>query len=123
MTVRTLLASRRRQRPMTPIRATRVIAASTVLVTLVSGLAMHLIDRDEFPTVGRGMWWAAQTVTTVGYGDAVPHHVAGRILALVVMFNAIALLTVVTAAITATLIEGRQAALRALAKTGGHSGG
>jgi len=39
----------------------------TLLVTLASGVAMRLIDPEEFPTIGRGLWWAAQTVTTVGY--------------------------------------------------------
>ncbi|HUO70478.1 MAG TPA: potassium channel family protein, partial [Solirubrobacteraceae bacterium] len=40
-----------------------------------------------------------------GYGDAVPRAAAGRVLAVVVMVCAIAFLTVVTAAITAALIE------------------
>lgn len=92
---------------MTPVRAMRLIAASTLLVTVVSGIAMRIVDGREFPTVGLGLWWAAQTVTSVGYGDAVPHETAGRLLALLVMFNAIAFLTVVTGAVTATLIDAR----------------
>ena len=55
--------------------------------------------------VGSTLWWAVQTVTTVGYGDVVPHATAGRVLALVVMVSAIAFLTVVTAAITAALVD------------------
>jgi voltage-gated potassium channel len=69
---------------------------------------MRLLDAKEFPTVGQGMWWSVQTVTTVGYGDVVPHATVGRLVALVVMVCAIAFLTVVTAAITATLIERSQ---------------
>lgn len=92
---------------MTPIRAVRLIAASSLFVTVVSGVAMRLVDGKEFPTVGLGLWWAAQTVTSVGYGDVVPHETAGRLLALVVMFNAIAFLTVVTGAVTATLLGTR----------------
>jgi voltage-gated potassium channel len=92
---------------MTPVRAVRLIAMATLVVTVVSGIAMRIVDGSEFPTVGLGLWWAAQTVTSVGYGDAVPHETAGRLLALVVMFNAIAFLTVVTGAVTATLIEAR----------------
>src|SRR5262249_23239319 len=56
--------------------------------------------------IGLGLWWAAQTVTTVGYGDVVPHETAGRIVALLVMFDAVGFMTVVTGAVTATLIEG-----------------
>ena len=92
-------------RRLTPVRAARAISAVTLLVTLASGVAMRLIDPKEFPTIGRGLWWAAQTVTTVGYGDVVPRATAGRALALVVMVCAVAFLTVVTAAITAALIE------------------
>jgi voltage-gated potassium channel len=90
---------------LTPLRAARAIAVATLLVTLASGVAIRLVDAREFPTIGRGLWWAAQTVTTVGYGDVVPHATAGRVLAVFVMLNAIAVLTVVTAAITASLLE------------------
>jgi len=46
-----------------------------------------------------------QTLTTVGYGDVVPESTAGKLIATVVMLNGIALLTVITAAVTATLID------------------
>jgi voltage-gated potassium channel Kch len=91
--------------PTTPARAVRAITLATLLVTVVSGIAIKVVDPGEFPTIGLGLWWAAQTVTTVGYGDVVPKATSGRIVAVVVMLNAIGFLTVVTAAITATFIE------------------
>jgi voltage-gated potassium channel len=97
----------------TPARAVRAIACVTLLVNLASGTLMWLIDRKEFPTLGRGLWWAAQTVSTVGYGDVVPHATRGRLVAVVVMLSALAFLTVVTAAITATLLESTQRRLQA----------
>ena len=93
--------------PRTPLRAARAIALLTLLITVVSGVVMHLIDRSEFPTIGVGLWWAAQTVTTVGYGDVAPAATSGRIVALIVMLNAIGFLTVVTGSITAALIGSR----------------
>ena len=33
---------------------------------------MRLLDPSEYPSIGRGLWWAIQTVTTVGYGDVTP---------------------------------------------------
>jgi voltage-gated potassium channel len=90
---------------LTPVRAVRAISVVTLLVTLASGAAMRLVDGREFPTIGRGLWWAAQTVSTVGYGDVVPRATVGRVLAVFVMVSAIAFLAVVTAAITAALIE------------------
>jgi voltage-gated potassium channel len=51
------------------------------------------------------MWWALQTVTTVGYGDIVPQQTGGRLIGAVLMLQGIGLITVVAAAVTATLIE------------------
>jgi voltage-gated potassium channel len=51
------------------------------------------------------MWWAVQTVTTVGYGDLVPKNTAGRFIGAVLMLSGIGFLTVVTAVITAAFLE------------------
>jgi voltage-gated potassium channel Kch len=82
-----------------------VIAASTFLLTLAGGFGAWLIDRKDFDGLGDALWWAVQTVTTVGYGDVVPEHVTGRLIGVVLMLQGIALLTVITASVTATLIE------------------
>jgi voltage-gated potassium channel len=90
---------------LTAGRAARIIISVTLVVTVVSGVAMHYTDKKSFPNVGDGVWWAVQTVTTVGYGDLVPKSVAGRIVATIVMLVGIGFLTVVTALITSTFIE------------------
>jgi voltage-gated potassium channel len=92
-------------KPLTARRAAGIVASVTISVTLVAGLAIHFTDRKSFPNIGDGMWWAVQTVTTVGYGDLVPSSVTGRAVASVVMIVGIGFLTVVTAAITSTFIE------------------
>ncbi len=51
-----------------------------------------------------GMWWALQTVTTVGYGDVTPAHVSGRIVGSVVLLYGIGFLTITIAAITSTFV-------------------
>jgi voltage-gated potassium channel len=66
---------------------------------------MRLVDRSEFDNVWVGLWWAVQTVTTVGYGDVVPHHPGGRIVGAALMLVGIAFLTVITAMVTAALVE------------------
>jgi voltage-gated potassium channel Kch len=93
------------RKPLTPWRAGRAIAAVTTVVTIACGLLMRLLDSSEFGTVGVALWWAVQTVTTVGYGDVVPHATAGRVVAAVLMLIGIGFLTVITATITAALIE------------------
>ena len=65
---------------------------------------MTTIDRENFTTIGQGLWWAVQTVTTVGYGDAVPTTVAGRLVAAVVMLGGLAFLAVITAAVTSSFV-------------------
>ena len=66
---------------------------------------MTVVDRDNFPSIGSGLWWAVQTVTTVGYGDDVPTTVSGQLLATLVMLLGIGFLTVITAAITSTFVS------------------
>ena len=92
-------------KPLTIQRAARIIALVTVAVTIVAGVLIHFTDRNNFPNIGDGLWWAVQTVTTVGYGDLVPTSVLGRLVAALVMLLGIGFLTVVTAAITSTFIE------------------
>jgi voltage-gated potassium channel len=58
------------------------------------------------------MWWSVQTVTTVGYGDIVPSGTSGRVVGVVVMLSGIGFLTVITAAVTAALIEAARARFR-----------
>ena len=99
-------------RQLTAQRAARVIAGSTFLLTLAGGFGAWLIDRKDFDGLGDALWWAVQTVTTVGYGDVVPQHVSGRLIGVALMLQGIALLTVITAAVTATLIEQARQRLR-----------
>jgi hypothetical protein len=47
-------------------RAAAVIAAFTLLVTVGGGIMERVVDRPEFPTISKGLWFALQTVTTVG---------------------------------------------------------
>ena len=84
--------------------AVGVIVTATAVVVASSAVAMRLLDRNEYPSVWKGVWWALQTVTTVGYGDVTPEHVAGRIVGAVVMFYGIAFLTITIAAITSTFV-------------------
>jgi voltage-gated potassium channel len=98
---------------MTARRAGLLIATITVVVTIVSGVLMWALDHEEFPNVWLGLWWAVQTVTTVGYGDVTPENPIGRAIAAIVMLSGIGFLTVVTAAITAVFVESARRKIRA----------
>ena len=91
-------------RATTPRGAAIVIATASLVVTLAAGVLMTVVDRDHYPSIGSGLWWAIQTTTTVGYGDNVPTTFVGRAIAAVVMLFGIGILTVITAAITSTFV-------------------
>jgi voltage-gated potassium channel len=100
------LAALLRRKPLTPRRAAVIIAGYTVLVTFAGAFVGWLADRKDFDSFGDALWWALQTVTTVGYGDVVPSSGVGRVIGAFVIISGIAFLTVITAAVTAALIEG-----------------
>ena len=91
-------------RATTPRGAAIVIATATIVITFAAGILMTVADRDHYPSIGSGLWWAVQTTTTVGYGDNVPQTASGRFLAALTMFFGIGFLTVITAAITSTFV-------------------
>lgn len=92
------------RRAVTPRGGAEVIATLTTVATIGFGLLMTVLDHDNFPTIWLGLWWAVQTVTTVGYGDHVPTTAAGMVVAGLVMLLGLAFLSVVTAAITSSFV-------------------
>jgi voltage-gated potassium channel Kch len=84
--------------------AAGVIVIATAAVVVGAGVLISVIDREEYPDVGIGMWWALQTVTTVGYGDVTPTHFSGRLVGAAVMLEGTAFIAIVTAAITSTFV-------------------
>ena len=90
---------------LTARRAAGIIAGFTVLITVAGGILERVVDHQEFPTIGRGLWFALQTVTTVGYGDVTPKQADGRFIGAVVMLTGLGFLAVITASVTASLVE------------------
>jgi len=96
-------------------RFASVVLGLTALLLVVGGL-VWLFERrknaDQFggPAtrgLGQGFWWAAVTMTTVGYGDKSPVTLAGRLVAIVWMFAALIMVSGFTAAVTSALTVGR----------------
>lgn len=92
------------RKPVTVRRAAGAIVSTTAVIVIASGLLMRVLDHREYRNIFIGMWWAIQTVTTVGYGDVTPKAVGGRIVAALVMLEGIAFIAIVTAAITSTFV-------------------
>ena len=90
--------------PLSVRSAVAVIVSATAVVVVLAGVAMRFLDHSEYSNVWVGMWWALQTVTTVGYGDVTPRHVSGRNVGAVVLLYGIGFLTITIAAITSTFV-------------------
>ena len=90
---------------LTARRAAAIIAGFAFVITVGGGILERVLDHEEYPNIGRGLWFALQTVTTVGYGDVTPSRAQGRIIAAAMMFTAIGFLAVITASVTASLVE------------------
>ena len=60
-------------------------------------------DSDRTRGIGAGVWWAAVTMTTVGYGDKAPKSLGGRTVALVWMFSSLILVSVFTGTLASVM--------------------
>jgi voltage-gated potassium channel len=69
------------------------VLLSFVIVLLCAGTLAYVLERDmqpaTFGSIPAALWWAVVTLTTTGYGDAVPITPAGRFVAGIVMISGI----------------------------------
>lgn len=80
-----------------------ILSLSFLLV--VAGTLVWFFERRKNPEIfekrihglGDGLWWAAVTMTTVGYGDKVPKTKFGRVIAIAWMFIGIIMVSLFTA--------------------------
>jgi voltage-gated potassium channel Kch len=98
----------RRKGRLRPRYAAYVIVVAWSIGVVVFGVVERLVDPGTFPNVWLGMWWAIQTVTTVGYGDVVPGSTVGKVIASFLMLGGLSLFAVVTGAITSAFVAQRQ---------------
>ena len=106
-----LLSDRRLERIHRAVLSGRIIpylAFVTGSIALAAALAVRIFARGEFNSIGESLWWAAQTVTTVGYGDVIPETAFSKVVAVIVMFFGIATVSLATALITSAVITSMQ---------------
>jgi voltage-gated potassium channel Kch len=103
------LVERRVQRIINARSVTIGLAMTFVGLAAAGAAVMRLVDSQNFPSFWLAVWWALQTVTTVGYGDVVPKTVSGRIVGGVEMVIGVAFIAFVTAGVTSAVVQRGEA--------------
>jgi len=87
-----------------------VLLLLLVLASCFLYTAEHDAQPEAFPDIPSAMWWAAATLTTVGYGDIYPITPVGKVLASVIAVLGIGMFALPTAILGAGFMEEIQAA-------------
>ena len=106
----TRFAMRRLEGALESGRILRYLLVTIAVMAVASGVIIRIVDPEDFPSLGLALWWAAETVTTVGYGDVVPVQPAGRAVASVLMIVGYASLSLLTGIIASVLVRRRNEA-------------
>lgn len=92
-------------------------AAFALLYIYVLSLAVYAVERRapgaSITSYGDALWWAMETISTVGYGDFVPITIPGRIYASLLMLGGMVIVGLTTATVVSFLGERVQSAHRA----------
>lgn len=80
-----------------------------VIMALIIGSAAYIIEKDTpgFESIPKSIYWAAVTITTVGYGDVTPVTPLGQALAMIVMVCGYSIIAVPTGIVTSELTRER----------------
>lgn len=105
-----------------------VVFLSVVFITVtIAGTAMYEVERhyaaaaldsttemqqsrveNQFTSIPQSIYWAIVTMTTVGYGDIVPHTTIGKMLSALLILVGYSLIIVPTGFVSAEAIESRK---------------
>lgn len=90
-------------------RAIVAILFIIALTLIMSGSLMYMIENEAqpqiFSSIPAAMWWAIETLTTVGYGDVVPVTVPGKILGGLVSVIGVGTLALFSGLITVSFMD------------------
>ena len=85
------------------------ILGITSAIILFGAIGLYVLDSYYRAKGTSGIldtfWWALVTITTVGYGDVVPHSTLGRIVGLILMLSGVVLVSLFTATIASIFVE------------------
>ncbi len=83
--------------------------SGVVLLIYVASLAILQTERDQpgarIDSFGKAVWWAINTVTTIGSPELYPMTITGRVIAVMLMIGGITLVGVVTASLASWIVQ------------------
>ena len=89
-----------------------VFGLAALIVLYVCALIIYQFENEAqpeaFSSVFSAMWWAAVTLTTVGYGDIYPITAMGRIFTVVMLFVALGIIAIPTGLVASAMSELRR---------------
>ena len=79
-----------------------VFMTGIMIIVIIAGALMFIIEGPDrgFRSIPEGMYWAIVTMSTVGYGDIVPHTTFGRLLASLLILVGYSLIVVPVTIVT-----------------------
>ena len=77
-----------------------MVLGCIALGAILAGNLIYTIEPETFKSAFEGAWWGIVTMTTVGYGDVVPHTLAGRAVAVCLMVVGICMFAAVTGVVS-----------------------
>ncbi len=87
---------------MLGIAAAIIFIGAFAVMTLESGT-----EAAQITSFSDAVWWSISTITTVGYGDIVPHTIAGRIIGMALMVVGIGIMAALISEVSAAMVTSR----------------
>jgi voltage-gated potassium channel len=89
---RLVMATKGARRLFERLGRVALVAALVVVFSSAVAYGAEHSTNPGFKTYGDALWWGIVTLTTVGYGDIVPHTTTGRVAGIMIMFTGVAVL-------------------------------
>jgi len=67
----------------------------------------NAVQPETFSSIFSSLWWSVVTLTTVGYGDAVPITIGGRIFTFIILMIGLGIIAIPSGMISSALTEAR----------------
>jgi voltage-gated potassium channel len=77
--------------------------ALLLLIVMIGTAGFHFLERADLIT---SLYWTIVTVTTIGYGDVVPHTMGGRIFSIIIIISGVSVALYTFTAAMAFSMEG-----------------